>query len=170
MAKDNEEKNEYIEELSEEVENKVKKLKKKLKKLKEEKQEYLDGWQRERAAFANYKKDIQKYIDESRVVVKEESVTQFLNIVDNLELMVKHVPKAIEESDWYKGVGHIAEQARQTMKNMDVEEVKASSGDDFDPELHEAVEGEGEVIEEVVQKGYKMNGKLIRPVKVKVKK
>lgn len=168
--KDKKEEHEFIEEVSEEFVEKFNKLKKKVKGLKKEKQEYLDGWQRERAAFANYKKDIQKYIEDSRGVVKEEAVGQFLNVVDNLELMIKHVPEDIENSDWYKGVGHVAEQARQTMKGMGVEEIEAKEGDDFNPEIHEAVEGKGETIEEVIQKGYKMGDKIIRPVKVKVKK
>lgn len=174
MPKDKDKKDnqaeEFIEEVSEEVQEQVKKLKKKLKKIKADKQEYLDGWQRERANFANYKKDIQKYIEQSRESAKEDATAQFLNIVDNLELMIKHAPENIEKSDWYKGVGHTAEQARQTMKNMGVEEVDAKPGDEFNPALHEAVEGEGNVVEEVVQKGYKMNGKLIRAVRVKVKK
>lgn len=145
----------------------VKKLKKELKKTKEEKQEYLDGWQRERADFANYKKDMEKYLSSAREAAREDVILQLLSVFDNMELMVKHVPTDIEETDWYKGVKHVHTQFQQTLQAIGLSEIECE-GKEFDPTLHEAIEGEGETIREVSQKGYMLNDKVLRVAKVKV--
>ncbi|MEX0869989.1 MAG: nucleotide exchange factor GrpE [Candidatus Spechtbacterales bacterium] len=162
-------KEEYTEDTPEELEGKFKKLKKKLKSAEKEKKEYLDGWQRERAEFANYKKDIQKYIGETREAVKGDTISEVLVLLDNLELVAKHAPEEIAESDWYKGVQHVYRQAEQMLQSLGVQEIEAKEEDELDPVLHEAVEGEGGVIDEIVQKGYKLEDKVLRPAKVKVK-
>lgn len=167
MKKDK--KQEIIEEISEEVIEVVKKLKKKLNKAKKEGKEYLDGWQRERADFVNYKKDIEKHIKESSERVKEEVLLQSITIVDNLELMMEHAHEAIIKSDWYRGVENAHTHAIQTLQGMGVEEIEVKKGDTFNPEEHEAVEGEGDVIKEVIQKGYKMGSKVLRPTQVKLR-
>lgn len=153
----------------------VKKLKKQLKAAKEEKQEYLDGWQRERADFANYKREMEKYLESAREAAREDIILQLLSVFDNMELMVKHVPEDIEGTEWYKGVKHVYTQFQQTLKAIGLEEIECE-GKEFDPTMHEAIEGpssaegrEGtEVVREVVQKGYKMGGKVLRVAKVKV--
>ena len=156
----------------------VKKLKKELKKAKEEKQEYLDGWQRERADFANYKRDMDKYLSATRDAAKESIILQLLSAFDNMELMVKHTPADIEKTDWYKGVAHVYTQFQQTLQAIGLSEIECV-GKEFDPTLHEAIEGpssaeatedkDGElIIKEVAQKGYMLNDKVLRVAKVKV--
>lgn len=161
----------YVEENGDsgKAEEKIKKLRKRMKAAQKEAKEYLDGWQRERAEFANYKKDIQTYIEQQRETTKEDTVLQFLGVLDNLQLMTEHVPEEIEKSNWYKGVEQIEKHTQQVLKNLGVEEIKAEKGDEFDPKLHEAVEGEGDKIEKVVRKGYRLDGKVIRPTQVEVK-
>lgn len=145
----------------------VKKLKGELKKAKEEKQEYLDGWQRERADFANYKKDMDRYLVSAREAAKEDIILQLLSVFDNMELMVKHVPADIAETDWYKGVKHVYAQFQQTLQAIGLSEIECV-GKEFDPTLHEAIEGEGETIQEVAQKGYMLNDKVLRVAKVRM--
>ncbi|MEX2008109.1 MAG: nucleotide exchange factor GrpE [Candidatus Spechtbacterales bacterium] len=148
---------------------KVKKVKKQLKAAEKERKEYLDGWQRERASFANYKKDIEKYITEMRGAVREDALLTFLPILDNLELALSHTPEDIAGTPYHKGIEHIVTQIRQYLTQMGVEEMPVKEGDTFDPNKHEAVDGEGETIAEVVQKGYMINGSILRVAKVKVK-
>jgi molecular chaperone GrpE len=149
---------------------KLQKAKKKLKQAEHERKEYLDGWQRERADFANYKKDIEKYIEGSRAAIREDVVSQFLPMLDNLELALKHTPKDIAASHYHKGIEHIAVQAKQLLQQFAVVEITVKKGDSFDPTQHEAVEGNGEVVAEVLQKGYSIGDHILRPVKVKVQK
>ncbi|MDP4010515.1 MAG: nucleotide exchange factor GrpE [Candidatus Spechtbacteria bacterium] len=159
----------YIEEISGEVEEQFKKLKKKFKEAQREAKEHLDGWQRERADFANYKKDIEKYLQSASDNVKEEVLLQYINTVDNIELMMEHAHDAIVKTDWYSGVENAHKHAIGALKGLGVKEIHTKPGDEFDPKLHEAVEGEGGVIEKVVQKGYMLGEKVIRPAKVRVK-
>jgi molecular chaperone GrpE len=149
---------------------KVDKVKKKLKQVEKERKEYLDGWQRERAEFANYKKDIEKYLTHSRAAIKEDVLTQFLPVMDNLELALKHTPDSIVKTSYHKGIEHIATQFTQLLSQCGIEELPVKPGDTFDPAQHEAVEGSGEKIAEVVQKGYTLNGVVLRAARVKTKK
>lgn len=169
---------EYIvDNAADEVAEKVKKLHKKMKKAQKEAKEYLDGWQRERADFANYKKEVQKTVDESKRYIKEDAAEKLLEVADNFELMMRHASKEIAESEWYKGVEQAYKQMILKLKEMEVHEIEVKPGDEFNPELHWAVEGEGNTVEEVMQKGYWMGhiaggvkeGKVIRPTKVKLK-
>ncbi|OGZ58799.1 MAG: nucleotide exchange factor GrpE [Candidatus Spechtbacteria bacterium RIFCSPLOWO2_12_FULL_38_22] len=161
---------EFIEEAEEVVEEYVKKIKKRFKKAQKEAKEYLDGWQRERANFANYKKDIEKYIETAREKTKEEVLFHTLSIVDNLELMLRHVDETIRKSNWFLGVEQAYKHAQQTLKNLGVEEISAKEGDKFNPNIHEAIGGEGDIIAEVLKRGHKIGDKVLRPVQVKVKK
>lgn len=175
--KSNKKEPEFINELTQDVEKYVKLLKKKFKKTQKEAKEYLDGWQRERADFANYKKDIENYLERSRQSVKEEVLLQYINTVDNIELMIEHAHDAIIKTDWWAGVENAHKHALGALKNLGVEEIKTKAGDKFDPKLHEAVEGEGDIIAEVLKKGYKIEDpsnssgqvKILRPAQVKVK-
>lgn len=160
---------EFIDELTEDVEKYIKKLKSKFKKTQKDAKEYLDGWQRERANFANYKKDIEKYIEIARDSAKEEVLFYTLSMMDNLELMLAHADKAIKKSDWFRGVEQAHRHAEQTISGLGVGEIPVKKGDKFDPKLHDAIEGDGDTIVKVLKKGYKMGDKVLRPVQVKVK-
>jgi molecular chaperone GrpE len=56
------------------------------------------------------------------------------------------------------------------LKNNDIEEIEVKAGDKFNPEVHEAVGGEGkkQKITKIIQKGYKLNGRIVRAAKVEV--
>lgn len=165
------------------MEDRLKKARDKFKKSEKERKEYLDGWQRERADFANFKRDMQKYLEDARESTKEDIITSFIDVLDNIELMVRHVPKDVAKTDWYRGVEQVSKQFFNTLKDLGITEIEAK-GHRFDPQYHEAVEGEGDKISKVIQKGYKMSApqgrdlaskggggdKVIRPAKVKVSK
>lgn len=170
MTKNKKSQDYIIEEVSEELDEQFKKLAKKLKRAKKEAAEYMDGWQRERASFANYRKDIEKYMEHAREGAKEGVLLQYINVVDNIELMMEHAHDAIVKTDWYSGVENAHKHAIQALRGLGVEEIMVKLGDEFDPKFHEATGGEGDVIEKVVQKGYTLADKVIRPAKVYMKK
>lgn len=150
-------------------------------------EEYLSGWQRERADFANYKKDEVKLREDMKFYAKSKIIYEFLNIFDNFDLALKHMPPELAENNWAKGIMHIRQQFEIILKGEGVEEIK-SIGEKFDPTLHEALEeveatgeekepafakataGESGIVLEELQKGYKLDGRVIRPVKVKISK
>lgn len=135
--------------------------------LKKERDDYLAGWQRARADFINYKKEEMERIKGLMEYAEAEFLLKILPIVDNVERAEKTI------SD--QGFMQIAMQVRQFLKDHEVQEFKAE-GEKFNPEFHEAVgevEKEGTkpgTIVEVLQKGYTLHGKLIRPARVKIAK
>ncbi len=141
-------------------------------KIKKDRDEYLEGWQRERADFANYKKDMQNYIDEIRKNSKQKVLIDMVPIFDNIDLIIKHIPQNIidQEKDWYRGVEFVYSEFEKCLSDVGLKEIECEIGKEFDPFFHEALEGEGSVISNVMVKGYTLNGTVIRHSKVKVQK
>jgi molecular chaperone GrpE len=155
-------------------EEKLKK-EKELEELKKQKEEYLDGWKRERAGFLNYKKDEIERIEALIKYANEELILKFLPILDNIYLAEKQLPDDLKNHKWTEGVMQIKSQIANFLNSQGVEEIKAE-GTKFDPNFHEvveevAIEGkESGIVVEEVQKGYTLHSKIIRPAKVKVSK
>lgn len=156
-------------------ESKLKKLKEKLKECQKEKTEYLDGWQRTKADFINFKKRSEENKKDFARYASEDIIMQLLPLVDNFEQAFKN--KEIWESvdsNWRKGVEMIYNQLINILKDNNVTEVE-SLGNKFDPQLHECIETievedkkDDDKILEVIQKGYKIGNKIIRHPNVKV--
>lgn len=149
----------------------VEELKSQLEESEKKSAEYLAGWQRARADFLNYKKEEMERIEGLLKYAEEEFVLRILPIMDNFDLVEKKLPEDLNNNEYVKGIFQIKSQFQGFLKNQNVEEINVV-GEKFDPNLHEVVgEEDGEepgVIIEEVQKGYKINGRLLRPAKVKV--
>ena len=155
------------------VEKQDENLKKKLEECLRQKDEYLAGWQRARADFLNYKKEEMERITALLAYAGEELILKIIPILDNFELIEKKLPEGLKKDENVKGILQLKNQILDFLKNQGVEEMK-TVGEKFDPNLHEAIEtkegGESGVILEEIQKGYIINGRLLRPAKVKVAK
>ena len=177
------EKNPSVTKAMEGKELKIEDLQKKIEELEKQKAEYLTGWQRERADFLNYKKEEMERIGQLINYAKEELILDILPIMDNFEVIEKKLPENLKKDDNVKGLMQIKIQFQDFLKTLGVEEIK-SIGEKFDPNFHEVVEEvesssakatedkeikSGTIIEEI-QKGYKINGRLLRPAKVRVVK
>ncbi|MBI2463185.1 MAG: nucleotide exchange factor GrpE [Candidatus Spechtbacteria bacterium] len=150
------------------------KLKKTIERLRQEKEEYLDGWQRERASFSNFRKDQDKRMGEFREMAVEDVIHEILAVLDNIVLAEKHASEDLRKSQWFQGIVGIEKQLRQILDKYHVEEIDVE-GKSFDPSLHEAIteeesSKEGGMIVEEIQKGYRIGERVIRPSKVKVAK
>lgn len=150
-------------------------INKKLEECEKQKDEYLAGWQRARADFLNYKKEEMERIAGLVAYANEELILRILPILDNFNIIELKFPEKMKNDNNVKGILQIKNQILDFLKSQGVEEIK-SAGEKFDPNLHEVVEESvisnqqsGIIIEEV-QKGYKINGRLLRPVKVKAAK
>jgi len=138
--------------------------------------EYLDGWQRARAEFANYKKRIEREQEESRARVVADLLQDFTAILDDLERALKDRPADGDSAAWASGIDMIY---RKLMAILDAEGVKAilpAAGEAFDPNVHEAVShessdghSEGQIID-VIHQGYRIGERVIRPALVRVAK
>lgn len=143
---------------------KVKRIKEKLKQCREEKAKYLENWQRAQADFINYRKMQEERNAEYKKYAKQGLLRELLLVIDTLEAAAVHI----------KEVNVIKMQMSKILKENGVEEIKAM-GEKFDPHLHEAIEHiesdkpDDEILE-VVQKGYKLNVKILRVAIVKTSK
>ncbi len=139
------------------------------------KEEYLDGWKRERAGFLNYKKDEMERIGGLIKYATEEIILKFLPILDNFYIAEKEIKDELKKDNCVKGLLNIKMQIQDLLKGLGVEEIKCL-GEKFDPNFMEAIDEieakdkeSGTVIEEI-KKGYTLQGKIIRPSKVKISK
>jgi len=161
--------------MSEELKKEIEELKKKLEEVEKLKNEYLAGWQRARADFLNYKKEELERLGEMVKYAGESLILKILPILDNFEIAEKKLPENLKNDENVKGILQIKNQILNFLKEQGVEEIK-SVGERFDPNFHEVVEEveakdkePGTIVEEI-QKGYKINDRLLRPAKVKVSK
>ncbi|MBI2062449.1 MAG: nucleotide exchange factor GrpE [Candidatus Yanofskybacteria bacterium] len=122
-------------------------------------EEYLNNWKRERADFTNYKKEEAKRVEEFVKYANEDLILELINILDNLELGLKHEPTELLKK--------LSRDFEELLKKYGVERISVDG--QFNPALHEAVETEagGTKIAEV-RAGYTMHGKVIRPARVKI--
>lgn len=143
--------------------------------LRAEADEYLDGWQRARAEFANYKKRIEREQQESHARAAANVIVQFLSVLDDLDRALKDRPTQGEASAWAEGIDLIYRKLQALLEAEGVETIPAH-GAPFDPTVHEAVtheksgdHHEGQVIE-VIQQGYRLGERVLRPALVRVAK
>lgn len=149
---------------------KIRKLKQELEAALKERKEYLDGWQRAKADFINYKRDEQKRFEDLRQFLSDGVIAEAIPVLDSFGLALAHTPKEAE-----RGILLIRGQLEDLLKRHGLEEIPARIGDLFKPELHESLgEIESEAPEgavaEILQKGYTLRGRVARPVRVKLSK
>jgi len=153
-------------EKEEDIENKLKKIKEQLKKCRKEKEEYLLGWQRTKADFINARREEEKQREKTVRLANQMLIYELLTVLDSFDLALKQSEN--------KGYQLIKKQLDDTLKKNGLEPIDCL-GKKFDPSLHEAAEEvqsrekSGTIINEI-QKGYLLNGEVLRPSRVKVAK
>ncbi|WKZ26739.1 MAG: nucleotide exchange factor GrpE [Candidatus Paceibacterota bacterium] len=154
---------------------KIKKLKLQLKKIEEEKKLYLDGWQRTKADFINARKKDAEEKDNFVKFANQNLISDIIPSLDNFQ-------SALESQDWQKmpegwrqGIENSVKELEKTLSQSGLEEINPENKAEFDPNFHEAVAVEStdspeneNRIARVIQKGYKLNNRVIRPAKVVV--
>lgn len=138
----------------------LKKLREKLHKAIEEKQEYLEGWQRARADFANYKREEAGLHADKEDRIKADFLENLLPALDTLELSLKHHPED-------KNLQMIEKQFLDSLKRVGIERF-GTVGEEFDPVKHEALakNSEDHTVVSVERSGYKTDSTIIRPAQV----
>ncbi len=153
----------------------VKKLREKNAKCEKEKKEYLDGWQRMRADFANARKEEESRRGELIKFASEGLVEELLPVLDSFSSAFgnKDVWEKVD-TNWRKGVEHIYAQFYSVLESRGLTPV-GEVGEKLDPRIHivmEEVPPETEskagTVAAVIQKGYRFHSKVIRPASIKV--
>jgi len=143
--------------------------------LQREKDEVFAKLQRLSADYTNFQKRIPRQIADSVAYEKENIIKSLLPALDNFEHTLQNAHSTENVNVLVKGIRIIYDQMLDILRCYGVEQVQAL-GEEFDPAVHQAVirknepdQNENVVLEEF-QKGYKLNGRIIRPSKVVVNK
>jgi molecular chaperone GrpE len=136
---------------------------------------YLDGWRRCQADFENFRK---RHADAHKEMIQFSNmnlINQILPVIDNFHASTAHIPGEKENDPWVTGIMYIQKQLEDLLGSNGVIEIPVNVGDQFDPRLHEAIQGSEcsqeskecqNIIQKVVQKGYMIGGRVIRPARV----
>ena len=136
-------------------------------------EEFFEGWQRERADFNNYKKRIERDHKLMTQAITGGVIKKYLVVLDDLERALKSRPKEGEGAAWAEGIDLILRKLQGILDSEGIQQIPAD-GVDFDPNLHEAISHEdspdhesGQIIE-IVQQGYTIGDRVLRPALVRV--
>lgn len=165
-----------LEEQEETLSDKLKSLRSKLQHCENEKSQYLEDLQRAKAEFLNTKKRLSEQLLIEKERITNKHISELLPLCDSFDMatMNKEVWQSVDES-WRKGVEAIQNKLLAILQSYGVEAV-SPIGESFDPTMHEAMSTvdsdthESDTVIEVLQKGYKRNGEIIRPAKVIIAK
>ncbi len=152
--------------------NRLEELNKTLRQAQDKCEEYLNGWKRAKADFINYQKDEHKRLENFAQFANEALLRNLIVVLDSFNLAIA----TAENPD--KGLLIIRAQLEDMLKKYGLQPIPAKPGDPFLPEFHEAIavadapadapQGTPNAIVEIIETGYTLNGKVVRPARVKI--
>lgn len=130
----------------------------------------LAGWQRAQADFTNYKRRSDQEKEDTVKYASASLILSLLPVLDDFERAAQSLPPQPATGGWTEGFRLIERKLKAVLESQGLSAIKAV-GEPFDPRLHEAINQdkgkEGIVIREL-EKGYKLQDKVLRPAKVVV--
>lgn len=140
-------------------------------------EDYLAGWKRAQADYQNLRREVEREKGELAKFANEQLIEALLPAMEQYDLVLAHVPdtSTLPEADrkpwenWLAGVRAVKSHWDQAAKNIGLERIRPA--ETFDPNEHEAAgemasDKEPGSIQKVLQEGWKLHGKVIRPAKV----
>jgi molecular chaperone GrpE len=136
-----------------------------------ERDTYLDHLRRLKAEFENYRKRMQRESDSLRKLAAEDVIAALLPVIDNMYRACSAAERH-DEGQVVEGVERVTGQLVALLSSQGLQELPISPGDPFDPTVHEAVmaqptaDHEEGTIVSVLERGYMLHDKLLRPARV----
>lgn len=133
-----------------------------------EAEDYKDRWLRSQAEFANARKRMEKQRLDTYSNATANVMEKLLPIVDDFERAMENLPAEISENSWLEGIQLVQRKLVAALENFNVTPIDAV-GEMFDPTMHEAITQEptdayeSGVVCRVLQTGYKIGDRVIRP-------
>ena len=140
--------------------------------LTREKDQFRALAQRAQADLVNYRNRASQEMEESRRIVKFGVISKFLNVADDLERAIGNIPSDMDEN-WSEGITLVLRGLENSLTLEGVEKIDAL-GESFDPHFHEALmyeersDTEEGIVVDVIQTGYKIKDRVLRPARVVV--
>lgn len=153
----------------------VKKLREEIKTLRKEKEDYLTGWQRAKADYVNLQKEADVKFSRGKELGIEELADSLFPALDAFDMAMsnKEAWEAVDKN-WRQGIEYIHSKFLQALADNSVT-VIGKLGEKFDPNLHESIESvqtddesKDHIIEKIIQAGYKIGERVIRPARVNI--
>ncbi len=145
-------------------------LQERLRLAEEQSHTYLANWQRSQADFENYKKRAQQERRESMDIANSTLLAKLLSALDDLERAFARPAAEMKTVSWADGARLSFQKLKNALESEGLQQIDAV-GQPFDPRYHQAVmqrAGEEGLVLEEVQKGYIVNGRVLRPSMVVV--
>lgn len=145
----------------------------KLDELEKQVQVNLEGWQRSRAEFTNYRRRTQQELAESKDRGALDAVAKMLPIIDDFERALNNIPQELQDHPWMNGTALILKNMHKLLDDYKIEELDPV-GEDFNPNFHEAIgtddssDYDSGIVTTTLQKGYKSGERILRPALVRV--
>lgn len=136
--------------------------------------ELTSDLQRTRADFENYRKRVEAEKTAARESGRASAILKLLPVVDTIERAVAYMPEDLKDHKWAQGIAGLVKNLEKSLEGLNLKRIDATSGVDFNPELHEAIQfdedavGDKEVVAEELQGGYTINGQPVRHAMVRV--
>ena len=153
----------------------AKKLREEIKTLRKEKEEYLTGWQRAKADYVNLQKELDLARVNVSILTKEKMVEKLLPALDSFEMALgnkEHFDKL--DKDWQDGITSIYQQLLSALEKSGIEKIYEIEVP-FAPSIHQSIsvvltddEEKDHTVEKVLQIGYRIGERVIRPAKVTI--
>jgi molecular chaperone GrpE len=154
----------------EQTEATIEDLRRQLKAQEEKAQVYLSNWQRTQADLENMRKRVQQERHESMTLANSTLLRKILGAVDELDRAFSRPATEMCEPAWAEGARMSFQALETALESEGLKQIDAV-GEEFDPRYHEAMlrrPGNDGIVLEVLQKGYTLNGRVLRPSKVVV--
>ncbi|MEL6404209.1 MAG: nucleotide exchange factor GrpE [Chloroflexota bacterium] len=144
-----------------------------LDKYRSESQSNLEGWQRSRAEFNNYRKRTQQQLADSKQKGALDALAKVLPVLDDFERAFDNIPADLADNPWVSGTSLILKNLQKVMDDYNIETLDPV-GEEFNPNYHEAIgmddstDYESGIVTTTLQKGYKSGNNVLRPALVRV--
>lgn len=152
---------------------KLKSIKDVLKEVQKERDENLAGWQRAKADLVNFRRQAASDSETSAKYAAKNVLLDILPVLDSFDMAIASPSWNTIDATWRKGMEGVYAQALTAARGHGLEQFNPKGGEAFNPEKHEAVGTEktesdenDHTIAKVLQKGYSLNGTIVRPAKV----
>ena len=123
------------------------------------------------AEFINYKNRVEIEKATLSQFAKIQVIKELLPVIDDLERALAHLPEELKDNKWAQGTSKAYARLQKQLEKLGVTTID-SLNQPFNPELHEAVQvegdGENQIVSEVLQQGYQLEDRVIRHSVVKV--
>ena len=143
-------------------------------KLRDERDQYYDRWLRTKADAENMRKRMQAEFDQRCQYANQGLIKSLLPVIDNFERALTQDPSKVDPATILRGMQIVHDEWLRVLKQQNVEEIAPEPGTPFDPTQHEALMQQdapqytSPTVTQLLQKGYSLQGRTLRPAKVAV--